>query len=65
VKVDEGGFLFKPRGIVHAMWNPTDVEAVVLEFISPGGFERFFEEIGGPILRRFRRWNSVRIDFSP
>ena len=24
--VDEGGFLFKPRDIVRAIWNPTDVE---------------------------------------
>jgi quercetin dioxygenase-like cupin family protein len=22
VVVEEGGFLFKPRGIVHAIWNP-------------------------------------------
>jgi quercetin dioxygenase-like cupin family protein len=44
--VDEGGFLFKPRGVVHAMWNQTDVEAIVLEFISPAGFEGFFEEMG-------------------
>ena len=43
--VDEGGFLFKPRGIVHAMWNPTDVDAILLEFISPAGFEGFFEEM--------------------
>ena len=43
--VDEGGFLFKPRGIVDAIWNPTDVEAIVLEFISPAGFEGFFEEM--------------------
>jgi quercetin dioxygenase-like cupin family protein len=43
--VDEGGFLFKPRGIVHALWNPTDVAAIVIEFISPAGFEGFFEEM--------------------
>jgi quercetin dioxygenase-like cupin family protein len=47
VVVEEGGFLFKPRGIVHALWNPTDVEAIVLEIISPAGMEGFFEEIGG------------------
>jgi quercetin dioxygenase-like cupin family protein len=46
VVVDEGGFLFKPRGIVHALWNPTDTEAIVIEFISPAGFEGFFEEMG-------------------
>lgn len=45
-EVDEGGFLFKPRGVVHAMWNPTDEPAVVVEFISPAGFEHFFEEMG-------------------
>ena len=44
--VDEGGFLFKPKGIVHALWNPTDVDAIVIEFISPAGFEGFFEEMG-------------------
>jgi mannose-6-phosphate isomerase-like protein (cupin superfamily) len=46
VVVDEGGFLFKPKGIVHALWNPTDVDAIVIEFISPAGFEGFFEEMG-------------------
>jgi quercetin dioxygenase-like cupin family protein len=45
-EVDEGGFLFKPRGIVHALWNPTDEPVVVVEFISPAGFEHFFEEMG-------------------
>jgi hypothetical protein len=38
--------LFRPRVVVHAMWNPTDIEAIVLEFISPAGFEGFFEEMG-------------------
>ncbi len=45
-EVDEGGFLFKPRGTVHALWNPTDEPVVVVEFISPAGFEHFFEEMG-------------------
>ncbi|MGB8381653.1 MAG: hypothetical protein WCG47_10460 [Dermatophilaceae bacterium] len=40
--------LFKPRGIVHALWNPTDEPVVVIEFISPAGFEHFFEEMGAP-----------------
>jgi quercetin dioxygenase-like cupin family protein len=44
--VEEGGLLFKPRGIVHALWNPSDIEAIVLESISPAGFEGFFEEMG-------------------
>jgi len=24
--------------IVHALWNPTDVDAIVIESISPAGF---------------------------
>jgi quercetin dioxygenase-like cupin family protein len=47
VVVEEGGFLLKPRGIVHAFWNPTDMQAIILEFFSPPGFEGFFEEVGG------------------
>jgi quercetin dioxygenase-like cupin family protein len=43
VTVEEGGFLFKPRGIVHTIWNSTDIEATVLEFLSPAGLEDFFE----------------------
>jgi len=46
LEVEEGGFLFKPRGIVHALWNSTDVDAIIIEFISPAGFEGFFEEMG-------------------
>lgn len=46
VVVDEGGILFKPRGVVHALWNPTDVDAIVVELISPAGFEGFFAEMG-------------------
>ena len=46
VVVEEGGFLFKPRGVVHALWNPTDTDAIVIELISPAGFEGFFEEMG-------------------
>jgi quercetin dioxygenase-like cupin family protein len=68
--VEEGGFLFKPRGIVHALWNPTDVEAILLEVISPAGVEGFFEEMGalqeGSSPRGgLRDRHSVRIDFSP
>ena len=44
--VEAGGFLFRPRGVLHALWNPTDEPAVTVEFISPGGLERFFEELG-------------------
>jgi quercetin dioxygenase-like cupin family protein len=42
-----GSWLLKPRGIQHAMWNPTDEPADILEVFTPGGFEGFFEEIRG------------------
>ena len=46
VTVDAGGFLFRPRRVLHALRNPTDEPAVTVEFISPAGLERFFEELG-------------------
>jgi hypothetical protein len=46
VVVEEGGFLFEPRGIVHALWNPTDADAIVIEIISPAGFQGLSEEAG-------------------
>jgi hypothetical protein len=33
--------LTRQVSLVHALWNPTDVEAMLLEFISPAGFEGF------------------------
>jgi len=41
-----GDLVLKPRGVPHAFWNPTDEPARVLEVITPGGFERYFEELG-------------------
>jgi mannose-6-phosphate isomerase-like protein (cupin superfamily) len=44
-----GELVFKPRGQWHAFWNPGDEPTRLLEIISPGGFERYFEEIA-PLL---------------
>jgi len=49
-----GGYIVKPRGQVHAMWNAGSVPARMIEIISPAGFERFFHEFAdmtdaGPI----------------
>src|SRR4051812_14856732 len=44
-----GDLVIKPRGIPHAFWNRTDEPARLLEIISPGGFERYFEELA-PLL---------------
>lgn len=37
-----GDLIHKPRGQWHTFWNPDDVEARVLELISPAGLEQFF-----------------------
>jgi quercetin dioxygenase-like cupin family protein len=45
--LSQGGYIVKPRGEVHAMWNAGDVPARMVEIISPAGFERFFRELAG------------------
>ncbi len=48
--VPAGSYLVKPRAVPHALWNVTDEPARILEVVSPGGFERYFDELA-PILR--------------
>lgn len=45
VVLEAGGYIAKPRGELHAMWNPTDQESRMIEIISPGGFEGFFRDL--------------------
>ena len=45
VVLGAGGYITKPRGEVHAMWNAGAVPARIIEVISPAGFERFFRDI--------------------
>lgn len=40
-----GGYITKPRGEMHAMWNAGAVPARMIEIISPAGFENFFREL--------------------
>jgi quercetin dioxygenase-like cupin family protein len=40
-----GDLIFKPRGQWHTFWNAGSEPARVLEVISPGGFERYFEQL--------------------
>ena len=42
---EPGDLIFKPRGQWHAFWNAGDEPCRILEIISPGGFERYFEEL--------------------
>jgi len=44
VVLGAGGYIVKPRGEVHAMWNAGDTPARMIEVISPAGFENFFRE---------------------
>jgi quercetin dioxygenase-like cupin family protein len=45
VVLGAGGYITKPRGELHAMWNAGDEPARMIEMISPAGFEHFFREV--------------------
>jgi quercetin dioxygenase-like cupin family protein len=45
VVLGAGGYITKPRGELHAMWNAGTVPARMIEIISPAGFENFFREL--------------------
>ncbi len=45
VVLGPGGYIIKPRGEVHAMWNAGSSPARMIEVISPAGFEGFFREL--------------------
>lgn len=45
VRALPGEFVFKPRGVRHAFWNPGATTTRFLEFITPSGFEQFFGEL--------------------
>jgi quercetin dioxygenase-like cupin family protein len=50
VEAGAGASMTKPRGTPHAMWNAGAEPARVLEVLSPGGLEDYFEELA-PVLR--------------
>ena len=45
VVLGAGGYITKPRGELHAMWNAGNIPARMIEIISPAGFEHFFREV--------------------
>lgn len=47
IYAEAGEFAFKPRHQWHTFWNPDDTPCRILEIISPGGFEHFFDELAG------------------
>lgn len=60
VVLGAGGYIIKPRGEVHAMWNAGSTPARMIEVISPAGFERFFRDfvdmsdVGPPAMDEIR-----------
>ncbi|HEY6499397.1 MAG TPA: cupin domain-containing protein [Streptosporangiaceae bacterium] len=40
-----GAWALKPRGILHTMWNSEATPARIIEVLTPGGSEQWFEEI--------------------
>ncbi|HEX6149025.1 cupin domain-containing protein [Nocardioides sp.] len=46
VVLGPGGYITKPRGETHAMWNAGKAPARIIEVISPAGFEHFFWGVG-------------------
>ena len=53
VVLGAGGYITKPRGEMHTMWNAGREPARMIEISSPSGFESFFRELseilaGGP-----------------
>jgi quercetin dioxygenase-like cupin family protein len=47
VVLGAGGYITKPRGEAHTMWNAGSEPARMIEVISPAGFEHFFWGLGG------------------
>jgi mannose-6-phosphate isomerase-like protein (cupin superfamily) len=45
VVLGPGGYITKPRGELHTMWNAGKTPARMIEVISPAGFENFFRDL--------------------
>ncbi|ORW05914.1 cupin domain-containing protein [Mycobacterium kyorinense] len=45
VVLGPGGYITKPRGEMHAMWNAGNEPGRIIEVITPGGFENYFREL--------------------
>jgi quercetin dioxygenase-like cupin family protein len=46
VVLGPGGYITKPRGQTHAMWNAGSEPGRIIEIITPGGFENYFRDLG-------------------
>lgn len=50
VVLGAGGYIVKPRGEVHAMWNAGKTPARMIEIITPAGFEDYFKELSDTVM---------------
>ena len=48
---EPGDFIFKPRDQWHTFWNAGESPCRILEIISPGGFEHYFDELAETMAR--------------
>jgi quercetin dioxygenase-like cupin family protein len=44
-QAEAGAWALKPRDVLHSMWNAGSEPARIIEVLTPGGTERWFEEI--------------------
>jgi quercetin dioxygenase-like cupin family protein len=51
IEAGPGAFALVPPGTAHTFSNLTDAPARMLELLSPGGFERYFDELAGLLAR--------------
>ena len=56
-RASEGQWALKPRDVMHAMWNATSAPAKIIEILTPGGSERWFEEVS-----QIHEGDQVRFD---
>jgi quercetin dioxygenase-like cupin family protein len=49
VSLGAGGYIVKPRGELHTMWNAGSSRARMIEIISPAGFENYFVELAAAV----------------
>jgi mannose-6-phosphate isomerase-like protein (cupin superfamily) len=49
VYAEPGDLVFKPREQWHTFWNAGDTPCRILEIISPGGFEHYFDDLAARV----------------
>jgi mannose-6-phosphate isomerase-like protein (cupin superfamily) len=69
VEAGPGTWVYKPRKQWHSFWNAGDTPCLIIEVISPAGFENYFREVAevwGGDIERVKEINdkySIEMDF--